>query len=171
MLKMGTRREERRWIASGAAIFVALIVDLVSKHAAEVALARGRQIPMFAGDLTLRLLFNKGASLGVGSNVPLLVSILVVFGTAALIIWSFRSPLKWLRLSLGLAAGGSLGNLADRTFRPPGLFRGAVIDWISLFHENIVFNLADVFIRIGIVVAILILIFDRSLWSRDRTRL
>ena len=171
MLKMGTRREERRWIASGAAIFVALIVDLVSKHAAEVALARGRQIPLFAGDLTLRLLFNKGASSGVGSSVPLLVSILVVFGTTALIIWSFRSPLKWLRLSLGLAAGGSLGNLADRIFRPPGLFRGAVIDWISLFHENIVFNLADVFIRIGIVVAVLVLIFDRSLWSRDRTRL
>lgn len=38
--------------------------------------------------------------------------------------------------------GGILGNLTDRIFRDPGIFRGHVVDWIGLPNWAL-FNIAD----------------------------
>ena len=50
-------------------------------------------------------------------------------------------------IALGLVLGGALGNLIDRLVRAPGVGRGHVVDWISLFandgHVWPIFNLAD----------------------------
>jgi signal peptidase II len=51
--------------------------------------------------------------------------------------------------------GGALGNLSDRLFRSPGVFRGHVVDWIELPHWPI-FNLADSAIVLGGVLAVLL---------------
>jgi signal peptidase II len=60
-------------------------------------------------------------------------------------------------VALGLVLGGALGNLADRMFRAPGVGRGHVVDWISLFspdgHVWPIFNLADSAIVSGAVLA------------------
>ena len=60
-------------------------------------------------------------------------------------------------VSLGLILGGALGNLVDRIFRAPGVFRGHVVDWISLFGPNAehwpIFNLADSAIVCGAILA------------------
>jgi signal peptidase II len=53
--------------------------------------------------------------------------------------------------------GGALGNLGDRLFRAPGLGRGWVVDWISLFGPDgehwPIFNLADSAIVCGAITA------------------
>ncbi|HJR19220.1 MAG TPA: signal peptidase II, partial [Actinomycetota bacterium] len=51
-------------------------------------------------------------------------------------------------VALGLVLGGALGNLTDRLFRPPGPFRGRVIDFID-FRVWPTFNLADVAVVVG----------------------
>ena len=60
-------------------------------------------------------------------------------------------------VALGLVLGGALGNLADRIFRAPGVLRGHVVDWISLFGPDgehwPIFNLADSAIVCGAVLA------------------
>ena len=60
-------------------------------------------------------------------------------------------------VALGLVLGGALGNLTDRIFRAPGVGRGQVVDWISLFGPDGVhwpiFNLADSAIVCGAVLA------------------
>lgn len=56
---------------------------------------------------------------------------------------------------LGLLLGGASGNLADRLFRAPGPFRGAVIDWVDL-RVWPVFNVADAAIVCGGVLALLL---------------
>ena len=66
-------------------------------------------------------------------------------------------------IALGLVLGGALGNLADRLLRAPGVGRGYVVDWISLFgpygtHWPI-FNLADSAICCGAVLAGLLALF------------
>ncbi len=38
--------------------------------------------------------------------------------------------LPWA-IALGLLLGGALGNLTDRIFRAPGVFEGAVVDFIA----------------------------------------
>ena len=62
--------------------------------------------------------------------------------------------LPWA-ITLGLLLGGATGNLTDRLFARPGLFRGDVVDWIQLPHWP-VFNLADSAIVCGGVLAVLL---------------
>ena len=58
-------------------------------------------------------------------------------------------------ITLGLLLGGATGNLIDRIFRSPGLFRGWVVDWIQVPHWP-VFNLADSAIVCGGILAVLL---------------
>jgi signal peptidase II len=51
-------------------------------------------------------------------------------------------------VATGLVIGGALGNVADRVFRSPGWFRGAVVDFIDLQWWPI-FNVADIAITVG----------------------
>jgi signal peptidase II len=78
---------------------------------------------------------------------------------AAVIVYILRAArtlrsLPWA-ITLGLLLGGATGNLADRIFRSPGLFRGDVVDWIQWPHWP-VFNLADSAIVCGGVLAVLL---------------
>jgi signal peptidase II len=51
-----------------------------------------------------------------------------------------------------------MGNLGDRLFRAPGLFRGRVVDWINLPHFPWTFNLADASVTCAaVLIAILAL--------------
>ena len=59
-------------------------------------------------------------------------------------------------IAISLIIGGGLGNIIDR------IFRGYVIDYIdinNLFNYP-VFNIADICIVLGVVIIILILVFD-----------
>jgi signal peptidase II len=70
-------------------------------------------------------------------------------------------------VALGLVLGGAIGNLADRVFRSPGVFRGRVIDWISLFGPRgehwPIFNLADSAIVCGAILAAVLTLFGIGL--------
>ncbi|MFM8502722.1 MAG: signal peptidase II, partial [Actinomycetota bacterium] len=58
-------------------------------------------------------------------------------------------------VSFALLLGGVLGNLYDRILRPPGLWRGEVIDWIELPNWP-TFNIADsAIVTAGILMTIL----------------
>jgi signal peptidase II len=80
---------------------------------------------------------------------------------AVVIVYILRTARKLRSLpwaiTLGLLLGGATGNLSDRIFRSPGLFRGDVVDWIELPHWP-VFNLADSAIVCGGVLAVLLAI-------------
>jgi signal peptidase II len=62
---------------------------------------------------------------------------------------------KGWAFGLALLLGGVVGNLWDRVSRPPGVWRGEVVDWIELPNWPI-FNLADSAIVIsGILMTVL----------------
>jgi len=63
-----------------------------------------------------------------------------------LLLLQLNLTLIKVQVILGFIVGGVLGNLADR------LFRGYVVDYIDIlsFINYPVFNLADVFITLGI---------------------
>jgi signal peptidase II len=73
--------------------------------------------------------------------------------------------LPWA-ITLGLLLGGATGNLSDRIFRSPGLFRGDVVDWIELPHWP-VFNLADSAIVCGGILTVLLALLG---YHMDGTR-
>ncbi len=111
--------------------------------------------------LNIRLIWNEGIAFGLLSfddkalyhslSLLILVIILVII---YMIIKSDGSK----KISLMLILGGALGNFYDR------IAYGAVPDFID-FHVNgfhwFIFNIADIFISIGVFALILIEIFDK----------
>lgn len=142
-----------------AVVFLAFGVDVLSKYFAENALSDGKNLRLFNGWIVLRLFFNHGASLGIGSAEPMLVSVVVIFIIGFLVLWLLRASSYRVALPLALVVGGSLGNLADRIFRSPSVLYGAVVDWISFSKSGVVFNLADVEIRLGLILIAVLYLF------------
>lgn len=101
----------------------------------------------------LRLIWNYGISYGFfQAQSDLGRWVLVAFSVAAsvaLTVWMARVESRLLAVSLGLVAGGAIGNAIDRAWW------GAVVDFAHLFLPDrsrswYVFNLADVWIVVGV---------------------
>ena len=143
-------------VVIGVALFV-LALDVVTKLVVVHTLAHHAPIRLLGGLLTLQLLRNSGAAFSIGTSMTIVFTVIAV-AVIAYILRTARKlrSLPWA-ITLGLLLGGATGNLADRIFRSPGLFRGDVVDWIELPHWP-VFNLADSAIVCGGVIAVLLAI-------------
>ena len=147
--------QNRRRIGVLLAVAVlVLAIDIVSK-ALVVAHLANRQIHLLGGFLTLRESRNPGAAFSLGTSLTLMYSAIAVAVIVVILRTSRRiRSLPWA-ITLGLLLGGATGNLMDRIFRSPGLFRGWVVDWIQVPHWP-VFNLADSAIVCGGILAVLL---------------
>jgi signal peptidase II len=140
-----------------AVAVVALAADVVSKVLVVAQLSDRSAVRLLGGAIYLVKTTNPGAafSLGTGATVLLTVVALAVIGFILRTASRMRS--RGWAVALGLVLGGAVGNLVDRLFRAPGVGRGRVVDWISLFsndgHVWPIFNLADSAIVCGAVVA------------------
>ncbi len=147
------------------ALFV-LALDVVTKIVVVHSLAHHAPIRLLGGFLTLLLLRNSGAAFSIGTSMTIVFTAIAV----AVIVYILRTARKLRSLpwaiTLGLLLGGATGNLSDRIFRSPGIFRGDVVDWIQLPHWP-VFNLADSAIVCGGVLAVLLAILG---YRMDGTR-
>lgn len=101
-------------------------------------------------------IWNKGISFGLLSfdktNLYHLLSIFISIIIFVLIIMAIKSE-SLKRLSLLIVIGGALGNLYDR------LKYNGVLDFIDFHVGNFhwfIFNVADIFITLGIIIMILI---------------
>ena len=112
--------------------------------------------------LNINLIWNEGIAFGLLSfdqqlyyNILTLIIILI---TLIIIFLMFRS--KGLeRLSYSIIVGGSFGNITDR------LYYSAVPDFIDIYVNNFhwfIFNVADIFITLGIISLICIEIFTKK---------
>jgi signal peptidase II len=141
-------------VVIGVALFV-LALDVVTKIVVVHTLVHHAPIRLLGGFLTLLLLRNSGAAFSIGTSITIVFTAIAV----AVIIYIVRAARKLRSLpwaiTLGLLLGGATGNLSDRIFRSPGVFRGDVVDWIELPHWP-VFNLADSAIVCGGVLAVLL---------------
>jgi signal peptidase II len=141
----------------GVLVSTALIVlalDISSKVTV-VAQLSGRSVRLLGGFLTLLVSRNPGAAFSIGTSMTIVFSVIAVSVIVVILRTSRRiRSIPWA-LTLGLLLGGATGNLTDRIFRYPGLFRGYVVDWIELPHWP-VFNLADSAIVCGGILAVLL---------------
>jgi signal peptidase II len=138
-----------------AVAVVVVVLDVVSKHLAVDRLSDRGPVEVIDGLLHLRLVRNSGAAFGFASGLTVVLSL--VAAAVVVVILRAATTLRsaWYALALGLVLGGALGNLLDRTFRAPGLFRGRVVDFLELPHWP-VFNLADSSIVTGGVLMVLL---------------
>ena len=149
-----------------AAVVVA--IDQVTKALVVSTYAEGESHRVLGGVLSWTLQRNPGSAFGFFRHLPVLFTVLAALIALVIIVRAPRVHDRLTGVALGLVLGGALGNLIDRIARPPGAFRGKVIDFID-FHWWPVFNLADSAVVIG---AALLLIAsyrgERSAKSRER---
>lgn len=138
-----------------------LALDVVSKAVLVAQLPENHNpVRILGGAIYIQQTRNSGAafSLGTGFTVVLTVVAIGVVGFIVRTAGRMRST-GWA-VALGLILGGALGNLSDRVFRAPGVGRGHVVDWISLFGPDAkywpIFNLADSGIVCGAILAALL---------------
>lgn len=137
---------------------VALGLDLLSKVLV-VANLGGEHAPvrLLGGAVYLIQTRNSGAAFSVGTGATIVLTLVALAVVALILRTAGRMRSAGWAVALGLVLGGALGNLADRIFRAPGVGRGHVVDWISVFandgHVWPIFNLADSAIVCGAILS------------------
>jgi signal peptidase II len=145
-----------------------LLLDIVSKTIVVATLSSRPPERLLGGLLTLVETRNPGAAFNLGGPSETIIFSLIAIGVAVFIIRAAHRiySIAWA-VALGLLLGGATGNLTDRIFRSPGLFRGWVVDWIELPHWP-VFNLADSAITCGGVLMVVLALLGRGIEGRPR---
>lgn len=96
----------------------------------------------------VRHVTNAGATLGLGAQYPAVVLGLALVATGVVAWWLAKATGRVEWIAVAVVLGGAVGNLLDR------VVNGAVTDWIHIAWYPATFNLADVAIRGGLVVAV-----------------
>lgn len=148
----------RRIELFAAAAVIVLALDVVSKViVVEQLPMRHDPVRILWGLFYLDQTRNSGAAFSLGTGFTVILTVIALAVVVLLIrIASRLRSIGWA-LAFGLILGGAIGNLADRFFRDPGIGRGHVVDWISVFGPNgekwPIFNIADSGIVIGAILA------------------
>lgn len=146
-------------------IAVSLAIDLVSKVIVQ---------NYFSGDVDniivikdffeITYLKNTGAAFGWFGDSPLGLTIVSVVFLIAFVIYDYFSHSNniWYILGLGFIVGGAIGNMVDR------IFLGYVRDFLNIHLFSFVFNLADLFITIGVICFVVYLIISFIKETKDK---
>lgn len=127
--------------------FASLLIDEISKFLISHYLSSGEIIHVFKG-LDFTKLYNSGCafSLFEGKNPLLIIIALVMIYVLVKLMKEYKNNFI-NALAFGFLFGGILGNLFDR------ILLGHVRDFIKLtFIDFPVFNMADSFITVGVVI-------------------
>lgn len=169
----------RRMLLLGTVALTVLALDVISKLLVVRNLADGHvPVRTLFGAVWLVQTRNSGAAFSLGTGATLILTLIALVIVAVIVRTARKLRSAGWACALGLVLGGALGNLVDRLFRAPGVGRGYVVDWISLFSDHgqywPIFNLADSAIVCGAVLSAILALrgidFDGSAGSTDRRR-
>lgn len=131
----------------------ALIIDLTSKLLIDNTMNYMETIPVIINFFSITKVYNTGASWSILSGHQIILIIITIILLALLIYYQTKFILNKRNIfAFGLLYGGITGNLIDR------IMYGHVIDFFDfkIFNYNYpVFNFADIFIVIGIILLII----------------
>lgn len=148
-----TRTPSLAWrlVAACSMALAFLVVDQITKMLVRRAVMTGFfSIEVIPGVLGLEFVANRGAAFGLGEGMGWMFVLLAVFVTVFVAVYLLRAP-KISRLEvigMGMVVGGAIGNAIDR------MLFGFVTDFFATrFIDFPVFNVADIGITCGVVIA------------------
>ena len=158
------RSRRVRW-AMAAVVVGVVVADQVTKSL--VAAGRIADGSTF-GWVTVRVARNHGASGGIASGYPVLVTIAALAITVLAAALALRAGSRAAAVCLAAVLGGALGNLSDRIFRSPGFGRGGVVDWIHFAAGagNGSLDVADLAIQFGVLGAVAAMLITSGVSAR-----
>jgi signal peptidase II len=147
------------WVGMIAVAIVAVVADQITKSLATRTLAHGevvKLLPVF----DLQRIKNTGIAFGQFTQQQSVVMLLAIGAITWMLVFFARSGARspFFPPAVGLLAGGALSNLVDR------IRDGGVTDFLHI-HRWPIFNLADTFIVIGVV----LLLVGLAQQERQRT--
>ena len=153
----------KKYLVDFFIIFFIFIIDRLSKlliiSYPETYEQYGISVTSF---LNFNLIWNEGIAFGLFSfDNKIYYNFLTIFIilVTIIIIWLMYKSKGFERFSFMMIVGGSLGNIYDR------VFYFAVPDFIDIHVNNFhwfIFNVADIFITLGIICLISIEIFSKK---------
>ena len=134
----------------GGAAAAVVVLDQLSKAWVRAALVPGKPVTLVPHVMDLSLVYNTGAafSMGEGRGALFVLICAVICAGCCVLAWRERDMPPALLVMLGCVCGGGIGNAIDR------VVAGRVTDFIATtFMDFAVFNVADVFITCGVILA------------------
>ncbi len=139
-----------------------VVIDQITKALIRANLHIYESVPD-EGFFRLTYTTNTGAVFGVFSDQTFIMTIASFVGVGILLFFyhSHSGSERLVRLSLGLLLGGAIGNLIDR------IWLGKVTDFLDVGAWPI-FNLADSAIVTGIVILVVVFMFQENKTAKDK---
>ena len=142
-------------------VIVFFTLDRVSKYLIlELSRPSGQLDIKVAPFINFNLIWNNGIAFGLFSfnenfyyNIMTLFIIVVTF----FVVWLSLNSKGLEKISFLMIIGGALGNIFDR------IFYSSVIDFIDVNYNNFhwfIFNVADIFITLGVIILITLEFFN-----------
>ncbi len=153
------------------AVVFLILLDQGTKLWALASLKPIHNMTLLEGIMDLTFVENRGVAFGMFSGQRWFILLLTGVIAVGLIWFYVTMPKKKeyfpLRVSLVLVLSGAVGNIIDR------LFRGYVVDFFEFtFFEWPVFNVADIYVVVGVILLALMIIFvvkDEDLeWKKKK---
>ena len=143
---------KRQWVGLGAIAVAAVLADQLTKYVVSSALSIGEEARI-AGPFSIHHVQNSGIAFGLFSRSTSIVIVLTGIAVAWMLLFFSRSGARHpvLPVALGFVLGGSSSNLVDR------VRLGWVTDFLD-FNYWPAFNLADMFIVVGVGILFLALL-------------
>ena len=140
-----------------------MLLDQLTKIWITAVFSLHQSLEVIPGLFSLTYLTNTGAAFGFLAGQPtawrqafFIVMVLAALGFITYMYRRLRDESGWYEVSLGLIAGGAIGNLIDR------LRFGSVIDFLDFYigsHHWPAFNVADSAITVGVTIFLIVNIF------------
>lgn len=144
----------KKYIFLAVLILILLALDLGTKQWAQDNLRNTRGIEVIRGFWRFDYVENQNISFSIGSSLPEKFKQPIIIGVnflalVFLLVFIIQAEKSFvLYLSAALILSGALGNLIDR------IMNGFVVDFIHWFYRGFdwpVFNLADAYVSVGMI--------------------
>ena len=136
---------------------ILLIIDQYSKFIVDRTLSVGETIPIIDNFFNLTYVQNRGVAFGLFQGKIDIVSILAIIAIGLILFYFFKNfkKISFLeRIAYTMIFSGAVGNMIDR------IFRAYVVDMLDFRGIwSCIFNFADVWINIGVILIIVEHIF------------
>lgn len=155
-------------------VAICIALDQLTKYFIGIACEKHGTIRILGDWLTLYWTTNSGASFGMFQNLgwqhwlffAMTLVGLPVFGW---LLMRSRTRSAWGQVAFAFIIGGTIGNAIDRIyFAQDGFFTGEVRDFVRVEGFSGIFNIADSFLVVGVILALLAIVFfdhDSLMWS------
>lgn len=141
-------------------ILIVIFIDQYTKYKVALYFKRARDIHIIRNIIYFKLVKNTGAALsmfkGKNRSLTIITSSIILVLSFFFIQLLKREGLLLFKTSVAMVLGGGIGNLIDR------IRLGYVIDFFYFpFRKSPVFNIADLFIMVGMIIIIWLYLFDK----------